>query len=69
MTTWDRQDKPLATEFKKFSKVVGQLDLTGVSPAPAEVAILIPGEWARTARRLFALRPDRSRSYAIRFNL
>jgi hypothetical protein len=48
MTTWDRQDKPLATEFKKFSKVVGQLDLTGVSPAPAEVAILIPGEWART---------------------
>jgi len=48
MTTWDRQDKPLATEFKKFSKVVGQLDLTGVAPAPAEVAILIPGEWART---------------------
>lgn len=48
MTTWDRQDKPLATEFKKFSKIVGQLDLTGVTPAPAEVAILIPGEWART---------------------
>jgi len=48
MTTWDRQDKPLATEFKKFSKIVGQLDLTGVKPAPAEVAILIPGEWART---------------------
>ena len=48
MTSWDRQDKPLATEFKKFSKVVGQLDLTGVAPAPAEVAILIPGEWART---------------------
>jgi hypothetical protein len=48
MTTWDRQDKPLATEFKKFSKIAGQLDLTGVTPAPAEVAILIPGEWART---------------------
>ena len=48
MTTWDRQDKPLATEFKKLSKIVGQLDLTGVTPAPAEVAILIPGEWART---------------------
>jgi len=48
MTTWDRQDKPLATEFKKLSKIVGQLDLTGVAPAPAEVAILIPGEWART---------------------
>jgi len=48
MTTWDRQDKPLATEFKKFSKIVGQLDLSGVTPSPAEVAILIPGEWART---------------------
>lgn len=48
MTTWDRQDKPLATEFKKFSKIADQLDLTGVTPAPAEVAILIPGEWART---------------------
>jgi beta-galactosidase len=48
MTTWDRQDKPLATDFKKFSKIVGQLDLTGVAPAPAELAILIPGEWART---------------------
>jgi len=48
MTSWDRQDKPLAIEFKKFSKIVGQLDLTGVAPAPAEIAILIPGEWART---------------------
>jgi endo-1,4-beta-mannosidase len=48
MTAWDRQDKPLATEFKKFSKITAQLDLTGVAPAPAEVAILIPGEWART---------------------
>ena len=37
MTTWDRQDKPLAREFKKFSQVVGQLDLTGISPAPADV--------------------------------
>jgi len=48
MTTWDRHDKLLATEFKKFSKIVGQLDLNGVATAPAEVAILIPGEWART---------------------
>jgi endo-1,4-beta-mannosidase len=48
MTTWDRQDKPLATEFKKFSKIVSQLDLTNLSPSPAEIAIVIPGEWART---------------------
>ena len=47
MTTWDRQDKPLAREFKKFSQVVGRLDLTGVSPEPADVAIVIPDEWAK----------------------
>jgi hypothetical protein len=47
MTTWDRQDRPLAREFRKFSRVVGQLDLTGVRPAPAEAAILVPDEWAK----------------------
>lgn len=47
MTTWDRQDKPLAREFKKISQVVGQLDLTGVSPAPADMGIVIPDEWAK----------------------
>jgi hypothetical protein len=47
MTTWDRQDKPLAREFHKFSQVVARLDLTGVAPAPADVAIVIPDEWAK----------------------
>jgi len=47
MTTWDRQDKPLAREFKKISQVVRQLDLAGVSPAPAEIGIVIPDEWAK----------------------
>jgi len=47
MTTWDRQNKPLANEFKKISQVVGQLDLAGVAPAPAEVGIVIPDEWAK----------------------
>jgi len=47
MTTWDRQDKPLAREFKKLSQIVGKLDLTGISPAPADVAILIPEEWSK----------------------
>jgi endo-1,4-beta-mannosidase len=47
MTTWDRQDKPLAREFKKISQVVAQLDLTGVSPAPADIGIVIPDEWAK----------------------
>jgi endo-1,4-beta-mannosidase len=47
MTTWDRQDKPLAREFKKFSRVVSQLDLAGIAPAPADIAIVIPDEWAK----------------------
>ena len=47
MTTWDRQNKPLANEFKKISQVVGQLDLAGVAPAAAEVAIVMPEEWAK----------------------
>ena len=47
MTTWDRQDKPLAREFKKFSQIVGRLDLSGLSPAAADVAIPVPDEWAK----------------------
>ncbi len=47
MTTWDRQDKPLAQEFKKFSHVTGQLDMTGITPAPADIGIVIPDEWAK----------------------
>lgn len=47
MTTWDRQDKPLAREFKKFSRVVSQLDLTDVAPAAADIGIVIPDEWAK----------------------
>ena len=47
MTTWDRQDRPLATEFRKFSKVVGQMDLSGLAPTAADAAIVVPDEWAK----------------------
>jgi beta-galactosidase len=47
MTTWDRQDKPLAREFNKISQVVGRLDLAGIAPAPADIGIVIPDEWAK----------------------
>jgi len=47
MTTWDRQDKPLAREFKKISQIVRQLDLEGIAPAPADLGIVIPDEWAK----------------------
>jgi endo-1,4-beta-mannosidase len=47
MTTWDRQDKPLAREFKRFSQIVSRLDLAGIAPAPADMGIIIPDEWAK----------------------
>jgi endo-1,4-beta-mannosidase len=47
MTTWDRQDRPLAREFKKISQLTGKLDLTGIATTPADAAIVIPDEWAK----------------------
>jgi beta-galactosidase len=47
MTTWDRQDKPLAREFRKFSEIVGKLDLTDMKTAPADASIVVPDEWAK----------------------
>jgi endo-1,4-beta-mannosidase len=47
MVTWDRQDKPLAREFKKISQVVAKLDLMNLATAPADSAIVIPDEWAK----------------------
>jgi hypothetical protein len=47
MSTWDRQDRPLAREFRKFSRLVGLLDLAGLKPASAEIGIVIPDEWAK----------------------
>jgi hypothetical protein len=47
MTTWDRHDHPLAVEFRKFSKVLGQMDMTGVAPAAADAAIIVPDEWSK----------------------
>jgi hypothetical protein len=47
MTTWDRQDKPLALEYQKFSRILGQLDLTGVVPSAADIALIVPDEWSK----------------------
>lgn len=47
MVTWDRQDRPLGTAFRNFSKVMAQLDLTGLKAAPGEVGVLVPDEWAK----------------------
>jgi beta-galactosidase len=55
MVTWDRKDKPRAREFRAFSKVVAQLDLSGIVPATAEAAIPMPDEWAKVSGELASL--------------
>jgi hypothetical protein len=47
ITTWDRQDRPQATEFKKFEQLVARMDLTGIEPAPADAGIIVPDEWSK----------------------
>jgi endo-1,4-beta-mannosidase len=47
MVTWDRKDRPQGLEFKKFENVLSHIDLSGVSPALADAAIIVPGEWAK----------------------
>ncbi len=47
LTTWDGKDRPSAQMFEEFEKAVAQLDLTGIEPAPAEAAIIVPYEWSK----------------------
>ncbi len=47
LTTWDRKDRPQGVEFRKFSQIAAQLDLTGIEPAPAEAGIIVPNEWSK----------------------
>jgi endo-1,4-beta-mannosidase len=47
MTTWKRQDRPRGVEFKKFCQIINQMDLSGIEPARAEAAVIVPHEWAK----------------------
>ena len=47
LTTWDRRDRPRGRVLRDFSRLLGQMDLTGLAPAPGEAALLVPHEWAR----------------------
>jgi beta-galactosidase len=47
LTTWDRQDRPRGRVLREFSRLLGQLDLASLQPAPAEAALIIPHEWAK----------------------
>jgi len=49
LTTWDGRDRPRAIEFRKFTQIIAQMDLTGLLPAPADAGIMVPGEWAKPA--------------------
>lgn len=47
MTTWDRKMRPQGHEFEAFSRIVRQMDLTGIEPAAAEAGIMVPDEWSK----------------------
>jgi endo-1,4-beta-mannosidase len=47
LTTWDRQDRPRGQALRDFSRVLAQLDLEGIQPAPGEAALIVPHEWAK----------------------
>jgi hypothetical protein len=47
LTTWDRQDRPRGQVLHEFSKVLGQMDFTGLQPARGDAALIIPDEWAK----------------------
>ena len=47
LTTWEREDRPRAAEFRQFTEVVSRMDLNGVEPADPEAGIIVPDEWAK----------------------
>lgn len=47
IVTWDRQERPAAKMLTEFAKITGNMDLTGIEPAPAEVGLLVPNEWSK----------------------
>jgi endo-1,4-beta-mannosidase len=47
LTTWDRQDRPAGEVLRNFSRILARLDLTGLKPAPADAALIVPYEWAK----------------------
>jgi len=48
LTTWDGHDRPSGTEFRRFSKVIERLDLSGIEPAHGDAGIVVPFEWSKT---------------------
>ena len=48
LTTWDRKMRPQGLAFESFEKIVGHMDLDGITAATADAGVVIPEEWART---------------------
>ncbi len=47
LTTWDRQDRPQGAELRSFSRILSQMDLTGLEPEQGNACLIVPGEWAK----------------------
>lgn len=49
LTTWDRRIQPQGAAFREFIQTAGRMRLEHLAPAVADVGIIIPHEWSRTA--------------------
>jgi len=47
LTTWDRQDRPRGKVLRHFSKMLAQMDFSGLEPALGDAALIVPHEWAK----------------------
>ncbi len=47
LTTWDRRDRPRGVALKEFSKILAQMDFSGIEPAPGDAGLIVPHEWAK----------------------
>jgi endo-1,4-beta-mannosidase len=49
LTTWDRKDRPAGKAFRKIAQILSSMDLRGMAPEAAQVALLVPYEWTKPA--------------------
>jgi endo-1,4-beta-mannosidase len=46
LTTWDGQERPRGAVLRDFSSLLSGMDFSGLQPAPADAALIVPHEWA-----------------------
>ena len=65
LTTWDRQDRPRGKVLRDFSKVLAQMDFTGLQPAAGDAALIVPHEWAKPHGDFSRFRLERPERHSV----